>query len=298
MSLHDLVTTSAAVGEASGRLAKIGLLADLLRRLAPEEIEIAIGFLSGEPRQGRIGIGGATIWSGEGRPAADTPSLQPARRGRGVHADRRDRRARARPPHASSGFAISWAAPPALSRTSSSGCCSASCVRARSRACWSKPSPKRAGSALPHVRRAVMMAGALAPVARAAIVDGEAGLADVRRPTVSARSTDAGAASGRHERGADATAQRRLARVEAGRRADPGAQERRRGPCLLAESARRDVRRSRSRRCDAIARGARADRGRRGHRAPCRTARRIHFRSRCSGLAGSSMWTGCAPRFR
>ena len=75
MSLHDLVTTSAAVAEASSRLAKIGLLADLLRRLAPEEIDIAIGCLSGEPRQGRIGIGGATIWSARDVPAADTPSL-------------------------------------------------------------------------------------------------------------------------------------------------------------------------------------------------------------------------------
>ena len=63
MPLHDLVTTSAAVAEASSRLAKIGLLSDLLRRVPPQEIAIAIGFLSGEPRQGRIGIGGATIWT-------------------------------------------------------------------------------------------------------------------------------------------------------------------------------------------------------------------------------------------
>ena len=77
MLLHDLVTTSAAVAEASGRLAKIGLLADLLRRLAPEEIEIAIGFLSGEPRQGRIGIGGAADLGGQGRRRRRTlPTLQ------------------------------------------------------------------------------------------------------------------------------------------------------------------------------------------------------------------------------
>ena len=75
MSLHDLVTTSAAVGHASGRLAKIGLLADLLRRAAPEEIEIASGFLSGEPRQGRIGIGSATIWNAKDVASADAPTL-------------------------------------------------------------------------------------------------------------------------------------------------------------------------------------------------------------------------------
>jgi len=58
MLLTDLVNTSAAVANASSRLAKIGLLADLLRRLAPEEIEMAIGFLSGEPRQGRLELRG------------------------------------------------------------------------------------------------------------------------------------------------------------------------------------------------------------------------------------------------
>src|SRR5688572_26983974 len=75
MLLHDLVTTSAAVGEASGRLTKIGLLAELLARLAPEEIEIAIGFLSGEPRQGRIGIGGAAVWAAKDVAAAEAPAL-------------------------------------------------------------------------------------------------------------------------------------------------------------------------------------------------------------------------------
>ena len=57
MLLDDVVQTSRAVAQAGSRLTKIGLLADLLRRLSPNEIEIAIGMLSGEPRQGRIGIG-------------------------------------------------------------------------------------------------------------------------------------------------------------------------------------------------------------------------------------------------
>jgi hypothetical protein len=33
------------------------VIAELLRRLEPDEIPIAVGFLSGAPRQGRIGIG-------------------------------------------------------------------------------------------------------------------------------------------------------------------------------------------------------------------------------------------------
>src|SRR5512134_3083789 len=75
MLLHDLLQTSTTVAEASGRLAKIGLLADLLRRLAPDEIEIAIGMLSGEPRQGRMGIGSATLWAAKDAVATETPEL-------------------------------------------------------------------------------------------------------------------------------------------------------------------------------------------------------------------------------
>ena len=71
MLLHELVETSAAVAAASARLAKIGQLAALLRRVDPEEIDIVIAFLSGELRQGRIGIGGSAIR--EARPVASAP---------------------------------------------------------------------------------------------------------------------------------------------------------------------------------------------------------------------------------
>ena len=47
MLLHELVSTSRAVAAASGRLHKIDRLATLLRRLTPDEVDIAIAFLSG-----------------------------------------------------------------------------------------------------------------------------------------------------------------------------------------------------------------------------------------------------------
>ena len=74
MHLHDLVVTSAAVRGTRGRLEKIGLLAALLQRLEPGEIPIAIGFLIGWPRQGRVGIGWATV-SQARPPAAAMPEL-------------------------------------------------------------------------------------------------------------------------------------------------------------------------------------------------------------------------------
>ncbi len=59
--LADLVETSQRVGATSSRLAKMRELVALLRMLQPEEIETAIHYLSGEIRQGRIGIGFAAL---------------------------------------------------------------------------------------------------------------------------------------------------------------------------------------------------------------------------------------------
>ena len=72
--LADLVATSGAIAGTSSRTKKVETLADLLRRLEPDEIPIAVAFLSGAPRQGRIGIGYRTIYGIEAR-GADDPSL-------------------------------------------------------------------------------------------------------------------------------------------------------------------------------------------------------------------------------
>jgi DNA ligase-1 len=61
MLLSELVAISEGIAHASGRLDKTGQLADCIRRLAPDEIDIAINYLSGMLRQGRIGIGMAKL---------------------------------------------------------------------------------------------------------------------------------------------------------------------------------------------------------------------------------------------
>jgi DNA ligase-1 len=76
MLLADLVATSRRVSETRSRSEKTGALADLLRRLSPEEIDIAVAFLSGHLRQGRIGIGGAAVRSALPGVAAMEPSLR------------------------------------------------------------------------------------------------------------------------------------------------------------------------------------------------------------------------------
>jgi len=60
-ALAEVVRTSAQVAGESSRLAKIRRIADCLRQLQPEEVDIAIAYLSGETRQGKLALGYATL---------------------------------------------------------------------------------------------------------------------------------------------------------------------------------------------------------------------------------------------
>ena len=58
----DVVAASSEVASTSSRSKKIGVLADLLRRLGPDEVGVVVGFLSGAPRQGKVGVGWAAVY--------------------------------------------------------------------------------------------------------------------------------------------------------------------------------------------------------------------------------------------
>src|SRR5439155_7522694 len=73
--LADLVNTSQSVGEHAGRRTKIARLADFLRRLAPEEIDIGVSYLAGVTRQGRSGIGYALIQGAQPAANVESPEL-------------------------------------------------------------------------------------------------------------------------------------------------------------------------------------------------------------------------------
>jgi DNA ligase-1 len=72
--LATVVATSSQVAETSARSAKTRLLADLLRTLDAEQLEIAALYLSGEIRQGRIGIG-PSVLQAIAQPPAPAPGL-------------------------------------------------------------------------------------------------------------------------------------------------------------------------------------------------------------------------------
>jgi len=59
--LSELVDASAAVGATPARSAKVERIAALLGRVPPDEVTVAVAFLSGELRQGQIGVGYAAI---------------------------------------------------------------------------------------------------------------------------------------------------------------------------------------------------------------------------------------------
>jgi len=71
----EVVAASIAVAGTSGRLEKIGYLADLLKRTPTDELEVVVAILTGEPRQGRLGIGWAQLAPLRDVPPADASSL-------------------------------------------------------------------------------------------------------------------------------------------------------------------------------------------------------------------------------
>jgi len=176
VKLGDLVTTSNTIGATSSRLKKTELLANLLRAAEPTEIATAIGFLTGWPRQGKIGIGWATLDAARPPNAATEPSLTlddvdttftalKAVKGSNSAAQRRqllgDLMARATAEEQQFLFALAIGE---VRQGALEG------VMAEAVA-------KAANLPADRVRRAAMLAGDLGAVAHAVLTEGEAGLA-------------------------------------------------------------------------------------------------------------------------
>jgi DNA ligase 1 len=175
MLLGTLVETSRRVADTTKRLEKIDLLARLIRQLSPEEIEIVVLFLSGQTRQGRIGIGYAALRDARNSPAG-VPSLeivevdqilQSIMEASGSGSQRRRMELLqtmfSRATEAEQQFLTAL-----LTGELRQGALEGVMLEAVAKA---------SGLAPERVRRAAMMAGDIAQVARAALEQGEAGLA-------------------------------------------------------------------------------------------------------------------------
>jgi DNA ligase-1 len=176
MRVGEVAEVSRAVAGTAGRLEKIGHLAELLSRVPPDEIAIVIAFLSGEPRQGRMKIGGAVLSALRDVPPAEVPRLElrdvdalfdriAGVSGAGSASGRtqllRELMGRATAAEQDFLFRLLYGE---LRQGALEGVLTDAVARA-------------SGLSLARIRRAAMLAGDLAPVARAALADGEAGLA-------------------------------------------------------------------------------------------------------------------------
>ena len=75
MLLADLVATSEVIGGTRSKSAKVAALVDLLDRTPPDEVPVVVGFLVGAPRQGRVGIGWASLGRTRELPGAAQASV-------------------------------------------------------------------------------------------------------------------------------------------------------------------------------------------------------------------------------
>jgi DNA ligase-1 len=66
-----LVDTSERIAATRARSSKVALLGELLRALEPNEVALAVAYLTGELPQGRIGLGYAAVFGVEAPPAAE-----------------------------------------------------------------------------------------------------------------------------------------------------------------------------------------------------------------------------------
>jgi DNA ligase 1 len=74
--LAELVETSGRVSGTPRRLEKIGALAQFLRAVKPAEVALAVGYLSGETRQAKLGVGPAVIAAARPGHAAPAATLR------------------------------------------------------------------------------------------------------------------------------------------------------------------------------------------------------------------------------
>jgi len=168
------VETSRRVAETTRRLEKIDLLAALLRQLNPDEIEIVVTYLAGQTRQGRIGIGYAALREVLGSPA-ERPSLEIIEVDRTLQsiagvAGSGSQRQRLELLRTMYGRATEH------EQKFLTGLLMGELRQGALEGVMLEALAKASGIAVERVRRAVMVAGSLATVARAILQHGEAGL--------------------------------------------------------------------------------------------------------------------------
>jgi DNA ligase 1 len=178
MLLTEIAQASADVAGTASRLGKIARLADCLAAATPDEVGIAVSYLSGELPQGTVGVGWATLR--DLPPPADPPptlellevdtavSQVQAIGGRGSQAARRKE------------LATLFGRATGPEQRLLVGLFLGELRQGALEGVMVEAVAKAAGVPVADVRRAAMLAGDLAQVAEAAMRDGSGGLAGFR----------------------------------------------------------------------------------------------------------------------
>jgi DNA ligase-1 len=176
--LDEIARTSAAVGQTRSRLAKIDLLAATLRHLGPDEVPIAVAYLSGVLPQGTVGVGWASL-----RHLPPPATLPPTLEVREVHAAlNRIAAASGKGSQATRRGEVTEL----FSRTTEQeqrfllGLLSGEIRQGALEGIMVEAVAKAASVPAPEVRRALMVAGDLGVVAAEAVANGTQGLAGFR----------------------------------------------------------------------------------------------------------------------
>ncbi len=227
MLLAEVVAASAAVGATRARTAKAAALAAVLRAAEPEEIGPATAWLSGETLQGRLGTGWRTLAAQQGPAAAEaTLTVAAVDTAFGELATTSGAGSTARRAELLGAlFGAATAAEQEFLRRLLTGEMRQGALEGVMLEAVAAAAEVPAAA----VRRAFMLSGRLPATARTALEGGVAALESVRLEVGRARPADAGLPRRLARRGAGRAGDRGQRRVQARRRAHPGAPRRRRG---------------------------------------------------------------------
>ncbi|MGW1819413.1 ATP-dependent DNA ligase [Streptomyces sp. NPDC002125] len=177
MLLARLAHVSLEVAATSARTRKTALLAELFREAGPDDVPVVIPYLAGRLPQGRLGIGWSTLR------VPVTPAQEPTLTVVGTHTELTAIGALTGPGSQSARkerLAGLLGAATADEQYFLRGLLTGEVRQGALDAVAVDALADAAGAARPEVRRAVMLAGSLAPVARAVLAEGPGALASFR----------------------------------------------------------------------------------------------------------------------
>ena len=178
MMLHELAAVSAALAATRSRSEKTRLLAEFLRALAPEERETAVAWLAGVLPGGKVSLGPATVHAARPKPAA-APTLTIAAAERELAALRAIAGKGSALRREQALMRLLAAATPAEQQFLA-GLLLGELRQGALEGVMAEAIAAAADVPAADVRRAIMLAGSLAPVASAALSSGRAGLESFR----------------------------------------------------------------------------------------------------------------------